>query len=213
VWTVGGPVSTSTNTRFDGDVVLHYDGSSWTRISVPELEAKPEIALRNLFKVWGASADDVVIVGDRGETLHYDGTTFRSKPSNAGPNTVLFTAWGRSASDIYAIGDDLGSVKLVHYDGSAWAAVDLPRDAPLVAPGVWTAPGQPLFIAGYDGYIACLGSDGAWTSFEPVTAQAFHVVMGDSAGNVWAAGGNIQSRMPDYDGVLVESGRDVPVVP
>jgi hypothetical protein len=37
--------------------------------------------------------------------------------------------------------------------------------------------------------------------------------MGDGAGNVYAAGGNIQSRMPDYKGVLVVSGRDVPAVP
>jgi hypothetical protein len=213
VWAVGGPVPTSTNTAVDGDVVLHYDGSSWTRRSVPDLESKPASALRNLFKVWGTSADDVIIVGDRGETLHYDGTTFRLKESAAGSGTSLFTAWGRSANDVYAIGDELGSVKLIHYDGSAWSPVDLPSDAPQVAQGVWTAPGQPLYIAGYDGYIACLGADGTWTSFDPVTTRAFHVVMGDGAGNVWAAGGNIQSRMPDYKGVLVVSGRDVPAVP
>lgn len=58
VWAVG-----------DEGTVIHWDGTSWTKLSTPfdDAEDKP-----NLVAVWGSSPDDVWIVGD-GTMLHFQG--------------------------------------------------------------------------------------------------------------------------------------------
>ncbi len=77
---VPSPVSTDLKTLFgfgpndiwavgDESTVIHWDGTSWTKLSTPfdEAEDKP-----NLVAVWGSSPDDVWIVGD-GTMLHFQG--------------------------------------------------------------------------------------------------------------------------------------------
>ncbi len=58
IWAVG-----------DDSTVIHWDGTSWTKLSTPfdDADDKP-----NLVAVWGSSPDDVWIVGD-GTMLHFQG--------------------------------------------------------------------------------------------------------------------------------------------
>lgn len=206
VWAVGGPYAGAPVDRQVGDVILHFDGTAWSRVSVPALEMKPASAQKNLFKVWGASADRVFVVGSGGLVLHYDGTTWTSQPSGFS-SEPLFTVIGRSATDVYAVGG-LGSAVLAHWDGNTWSPIPVPDQAPPVIQGLWTAPGQPVVVAGYYGFFAIY--DGKeWAVTPPTTDLAFHGVWGDGQG-IWAGGGNIVSFSPDYTGALAVSGRTVP---
>jgi len=48
---------------WDGGVILHYDGSSWS-------EMKNDIA-EQIYSIWGSSANDIFSVGAYGTILHY----------------------------------------------------------------------------------------------------------------------------------------------
>jgi hypothetical protein len=194
-----------------GDVVVHYDGTAWTRVRIPYLDMKPASAQKNLFKVWGANAKDVVIVGDSGLALHYDGEIW-TRVDTGLTGSPLFTVRGRSATDVWAVGG-LGAPALVHWNGTAWAEVELPESAPLVIQGVWTAPGQPVLVSGHEGWAACRNDDGTWAEIEPVTRDALHAIWGDGQGAFWASGGNIVAILDDYRGTLLVAGRTAPRLP
>lgn len=60
VFVVGGNPKT-------GDVILHYDGISWSRM------ASNASSMMKLNGVWGTSPNNVYAVGRFGRILHYDG--------------------------------------------------------------------------------------------------------------------------------------------
>lgn len=209
MWAVGGPTQTLTSgVEPEGDVVLHYDGSAWERVEIQALLDKPASQGTNLFKVWGASASEVFIVGDSGMALHYDGNTWTrvDTPVSTQP---LFTVVGRSADDVYAVGGLLLPV-LIHWDGSQWSEVMLPPAVPQVIQGVWTAPEEALYLAGWYGYTASLDIDGTWEEVETGSPFAYHAVFGDGAGALWAVGGDIYSQLADHLGTVITTRDAVP---
>jgi hypothetical protein len=95
----------------------HYDGDSWQSIGYPGDE--------DLWGIWGASEDDLWIVGGsvaEGEPVltHYDGQTFTPTALDAEQNPLgthaLFKVWG-AGDHVVAVGQ-LGLV-LVR-DGESW---------------------------------------------------------------------------------------------
>ena len=71
--------------------------------------------------IWGFATDNLWAVGDGGQILHFDGTTWSLQPSGVTRN--LQSVWGSSASDIWAVGDQ-GTI--LHFDGTAWSQVPAP---------------------------------------------------------------------------------------
>lgn len=214
MWAVGGPTPVPQGDIVpEGDVVLHYDGNAelrWERVEIQALLDKPASQGKNLFKVWGASADAVFIVGDSGLALHYDGNTW-TKVDTGVPGQPLFTVTGRSADDVYAIGG-LGFATLAHWDGSAWSEVDLPAAVPEVIQGIWTAPGEALYIAGWNGFTASLDIDGTWDVQETPSDLAYHAIFGDGDGALWAVGGDIYSLLIDHQGIIITTRAEVPAL-
>ncbi|NUN15055.1 MAG: hypothetical protein HUU55_15605 [Myxococcales bacterium] len=212
VWAVGGVFKTPVGgAEPEGDVVIHYDGQSWKRVSVPYLESKPASAAKNLFKVWGVSSKDVFIVGDSGLALHYDGSSWRKEDTGV-TGVPLFTVSGRSADDVYAIGGFSGPV-LVHWDGNVWTELEVPDEAPQIMQGIWTAPNHSVYISGHSGFTARLDKNGTWELGPQFTEYGLHAVWGDGAGGLWAAGGDIATFQTDYTGIVAIAGRTVPPVP
>jgi hypothetical protein len=208
MWAVGGPTQVRvTGVEPEGDMVLHYDGTAWQRVEIQALIDKPASQGDNLFKIWGTDANTVFIVGDSGLALHYDGAEWTQVPTPA-TGAPLFTVTGRSATDVYAVGGLLAAI-LVHWDGTAWSEVEMPV-APGVTQGVWTAPGEPLYIGGYYGFTAALSDEGAWNVVDTRSQLAYHAVFGDGSGAMWAVGGDIYSQLPDYVGVIISTHPDVP---
>lgn len=103
-------------------VVLHYDGSVWAELAVPQPGPG------NYFPtVWGSSRSDV-FVGGRGTILHYDGTTWSTSRSD--PGTDFTKIRGLSATDVLAIGMQGQTSVLLRFDGSSWSPVTDPGVSP-----------------------------------------------------------------------------------
>jgi photosystem II stability/assembly factor-like uncharacterized protein len=112
-------------------------GGSW---SVQRWEPPAE-----LLGVWGSSADDVYIVGDKGLILHSAdrGKSWQQQPS--GTSGTLRAIHGLSASQVVAVGTD-GRILLTTNRGQSWQSVlenpSYPRSA------IWSSPQLGLFVAG-----------------------------------------------------------------
>lgn len=170
VWAVGGDVRSRPMT---GEVWVRRDGA-WSLLA-GDLEAV-------LFKVWRDW-----MVGD-GVAYRIVDDTLEAHPPPDGAR--LLTVTGRSDDDVWAVGGAQLPVVL-HWDGSAWSEVDFsPFCGNQGLNGVWTAPGEDVWVTGFLGTMARY--DGAeWSCPKPpITREHLHVIVkhGD---DVFAAGGNL----------------------
>ena len=217
MWAVGGPYALADMGQPDPgpdsdpeseprrDILLHYDGTAWTQVALPELPER-SVAAQSFFKVWGTGPDDVFVVGGGRLILHYDGTQWEVQDTGPG-SQLLFTVTGRGPDDVWAVGGGATAV-LLHYDGETWTEVELPPFSPQVIQGVWTAPGRPVYVSGFNGFLAEL-SEGQWQVADLFTVHPLHAVLGDDSGGIWAAGGNIMTVSPNYRGTLAVANREV----
>jgi hypothetical protein len=74
--------------------IWHFDGTSWSAMSVPSGETV-------LNDVWGTSAADVYAVGDDGLVLHFDGAAWTGTPQ---ADRTLLAVWGSAPDNVYAVG-------------------------------------------------------------------------------------------------------------
>jgi hypothetical protein len=189
VWAVGGdPIQ-------QGGVVLRLEGDAFGQLEVPT-----EAENGSFFKVWGATPDDVWIVGHGGKALHWDGASL----------SAVDVPQGRPLLTVHGVGDDVVAVGgfasglLVHVQGGQLVDVTPPA-APQVN-GVFVTPHQTAWAAGTHGAIL-ERIDGAWTMLEdvPRLSQDYHAVYADPDGGVWAVGGDIVAP-PYRRGVLTYFG-------
>jgi hypothetical protein len=188
LWAVGGDVMHGVPS-----VLLHYDGTDWTQ----------EMSVANdddmYFKIWGSGPSDIWAVSERGVTIHYDGVGWT--PVASGTNQRLITVNGSGPADVYAVGGVVESV-LLHNDGTGWTRDPLDLSGGLM--GVWTAPDQPVFVAGFSGLMALRDADG-WRALPYVTSYCLHATWGDSQGIILGGGGNLLAGARNT-GVIVGTG-------
>jgi len=159
VWVVGADLGA-------GPLVLHYDGSAWTRLRTGSSGS-----------LWWAHAfpDGTVFMSGAQSTIlmSTDGATFKRMPTPGLASYTVFGVWGRSPTDMYAVGSVSGRNGFVwHYDGTRWADVQVHASLPLAAhcnaPGffkVWGDQGGQVYVVGDHGVL--LREDGTG-DFEPV---------------------------------------------
>jgi hypothetical protein len=138
------------------------------------------------FKVWGPTAGQVWIVGDRGVVLRDDGAGLARVDAPGAERYV--TIHGCSARDIYIVGGGaIGAA--VHFDGAAWTVLDLVDVPPLA--GVACAGGVG-YAGGYSGYTGRLDGAKATELALPAALQdlAIHGVAA-RGGRVLAVGGDL----------------------
>ena len=174
-----------------GDVFGTKQGEVWIREngSWALLQGElPGVA----FKVWNNW-----IVGD-GIAYHIEDGASPTLEERFPPDTPkLTTVVGRGDDDVYAVGG-VGSPVLLHWDGSDWQQISLDLGcANMGLNGVWTAPGENVWVAGFFGSMGELQGDGTWNcAVSPPTFETFHVVAkhGDEVlfggGNFLDQGGN-----------------------
>ena len=166
VWAVGGHSDTETGE------IWHWDGE-WTLI-------QGEIPGQT-FKVW-----QDWIVGD-GQAWRITGETVSAVPTDA----RLVTVRGRSSEDVYAVGGQ-GNPTVLHYEGADWEELSVQKLNGPVS-GVWTAPGETVWVTGNYGVMAQLSEDGWEIPSFPLTSQHFHAVW-QWDGAMWFVGGNLFER-------------------
>ena len=178
-------------------VILHYDGTAWSR----QLR-QANLRLRS---VWGSGPADVFAVGfdflvPDAKVLHYDGAAWREMPGLTAEfeELTLESVWGAAATDVFAVGSAFDGVfhlsLIFHYDGSAWQRMFV--DGP-VAPAlldVWGSSGTDVYAVGRDdeadpSQAVVMHFDGAtWSPVLQEEALSLSSVWGSSATDVFVCG-------------------------
>ena len=130
VWVVGQTVTPGYHHRQFTSFALHYDGTGWTQVAVPNNSG--------LFDVYALSRTNAWAVAGDGSVLRWDGSAW----------TVLTQVYGGkvvaalSPTDVWVA----GVVSIGHYGGSGWTTTPVPSgfDAPSGG-GVGVAPGHIWF--------------------------------------------------------------------
>jgi hypothetical protein len=189
-WAVGGSV------RRGGPkgLVLRSSGDGhWRRVRDAAL---PEL---NLYKVWGAAADDLWIVGEGRVVLHFDGARFTRH--DVGERDLLFTVHGAmpSTSDDaapVAVGTGSEGGLLFRYDPAAarWRDV-APAGTPNLN-GVFVRPDGLVTVVGERGAVLLGDRAGRWHRLDLIAADAIgartlHAVYQSPDGTTWAVGGDL----------------------
>lgn len=105
---------------------LYWNGQDWQELS--NLPSLPESLCFTAMTVLSPTDIWVVGGGDRGITLHWDGSRWHDIPNPAG--YWLFSLSAVSTNDIWAVGLEAkrgGSEGIaIHWDGTEWLEVELP---------------------------------------------------------------------------------------
>jgi len=192
VWAVGGQEGGSR-----GGFAWRLDGQTWTAADGFPTQASLTDAV---WKIVGRSCSDVWMVGTAGLAIHWDGESFGGVERVAGNS--LFTVHADSERFV-AVGG-FGTGVVIENDGSGWVDASPAGSDPLV--GVCLADGS-AYASGWYGSIL-RREDGEWVSEDTGLEldETFHSIWIDSAGGVWAAGGQVLVR-PLNRGVLIHGSR------
>lgn len=165
-WIVGGTA--------DEGMILHHDGTTMRTV-----DPGVEVPLLN----WVQRFDDgtVIVVGNRGTTLRFDGTAWsRDDPVT---DADLWGVWGSAPDDLWAVGGAEGMAPVILRDtGSGFALVDLPT---LQRPGVtvffkvWGSGPDDVYVVGQHGAVV------HWTG---TALEELHVGASDDLIGIWGTG-------------------------
>ncbi|MEO6950242.1 MAG: vanadium-dependent haloperoxidase [Polyangia bacterium] len=190
VWAVGSD-------KGSGPIVLHFDGSTWSRI-----------ATNTRGTLWWvhAFADGTVYAAGAGATiLRWDGTAFSRMTTPGLAAATVFGVWGRSPYDAYAVGSVSGRDGFVwHWDGTTWAVVDVPHDLrgdTSEAPGFFKVAGDAthVFVVGAHGNLLQRDGDGPFSPIATATTDTLYTVATDGDHHAEVGGG--------ATGVLIDDAR------
>jgi hypothetical protein len=202
VWAVGGTVGATQGGGAPNDVLLHFDGSSWTPSPLPQTLG------RTFFKVWGTASNNLYVVGEAGTIWHRRGVQWALESQAPAVTGKLVTVNGCSAGEVYAVGDR----NVLRSNGATWTrAEDMLTDD---VNGVSCAsPGHVVLVGG--GGLKQRLVAGQWLDdFSQDPHLDLHGAWADSTGAFWAAGGDFASLPNDAgtsrEGVLAYFGVNPP---
>jgi len=180
----------------NGPMVVHYDGTDWTRLDTDAVGDLWWISDRPI-------GDAFFMVGEAGLILRFDRTmgTFEQYPTPA-DNITLYGIWGTQENNLVAVGGDPNnpdpSGVIWRFNGQEWTAEDVTDIDPLGIPvlfKVWGRSASEIYACGARGIV--LRYDGAaWTEIPTPTTRTLFTIHGN-ADRVVACGG-IQT------GVIIE---------
>lgn len=201
----------------DGTLVLHWDGTTWTRTPSPGGNELTAVTARATDDVWavGHAADQA-----RTLVLHWDGTEWTTIPSPdpvAGANKLLGVTV--AGNDIWAVGygntdssdadESQRHAFAMRWDGQAWLVLPSLSARATQFTGVTASSDTDVWIAGYavadDEYVHIEHWDGSTLRNSQIEfpynsghiASALSgIVGGPSAGPLWAVGWQLTDRVP-----------------
>lgn len=190
VWAVGGDPGDDT-----GPLVLHYDGSAWTRLDSGQRGL-------DLWWVFGFEGGPVFMSGAGGTILRYQDGAFEELETPGA--SIVFGMWGSSPDDVWAVGGNNGggSGFVWRFDGSAWSDVELPEELS-GTDTVWKVDG----IAADDVWMSATAAktlhwNGTSLDFEAIPGtDASFTSIGGNAERFIAVGGQ-------FDGAIYENAGD-----
>jgi hypothetical protein len=192
VWAVGAD-------RGRGPLVMHHDGSGWTRHETGTTGG-----------IWWVHAvDGQTFFGGENETLlRHDGSTFERMATPGVARYTVYGVWGPTASDLWAVGAVAGgrSGFVWRYDGEAWRDVRLPADVPRDGRGelpgffkVWGDGAGNVWVVGGLGSVLRFGPDGASEVID-VNVEGTLLTVHGSGSDVVMVGGMGSGTLLEADG-------------
>lgn len=169
--------------------MLRYDGSAWSHVA--------PLRWRSLHDVWGSAASNVWGVGDKGELVRWDGTTwtlFRYDGTSVAAKGLgdfdtparsyaLRGVWGSAANNVFAVGD---SGVVLRYNGTAWSRMT--TGTTLQLNDVWGSGASDVYAATATGRLLRFNGT-AWSFVPGVQAPgALRSVWGSASNNVYTVG-------------------------
>lgn len=178
--------------------IIHYDGSTWEAIEVPELMRANVFAF---FKVWGSGPNDVWVVGQRGAVVHWDGTSWSEEL--IGASVDMISLWGTGPDRIVVVGGR-GNGTFFTYDGSSWQEGEIPLGLPGLN-GVWV--GESIHVVGEQGTIYTFDFDSRTELADEsiATSLTLHAIFGDGE-RLTSVGGNLMSPTAPFQGIAQVRG-------
>ena len=159
-------------------ILLHYDGASWSEVSLETGEPPRAI--------WGDGTQ--LFVGGPNTLLRRDGQTWSSMHFSSITSDDVHALWGSSADDVYGL---TGSAVL-HHDGGRWSEVySLPRDGGQSGKGLLTAvwgsgPADVYVTSWCDGLLRYDGN--RWSKVALGVEACIGAVWGSGPDNVFVEG-------------------------
>jgi hypothetical protein len=196
VWLVGGSPTTPGPT----DVLVHYDGASFTVVP------PPRVLGATYFKVWGLSSSDVLVVASAGLALHFDGSSWSEVAT--GSHATLFTVHGTGAA-VRAIGG--APPTLLRWNGSAFDTEAVPKEMSGAMTGIFVDADGTTFLTGerYQRYERDPAGQFRNDTESPALFGDLHAVWADGQGNALAVGGNyvaLTNQGIEPKGIVVRYG-------
>jgi len=160
-----------------GVTVARYDGTTWAR-------TRPEFSSA-INGISAAATGNVLAVGDGGLALAWDGTFWRTVPSEAGETlNAVYRNFVVGEYGVFAV-----------YDGTRLVHHNINTDVPLNA--VWAAADNDAWAAGGAGLLARWNGTSVTTSTLPGNVS-IRSMWGTASNNIYAVGDN--GAMVHYDG-------------
>ena len=108
-------------------LVLHWDGRSWSQVSVPANVTRLRgVAVVSANDAWAVGASG--LFGATPVILHWDGSSWQQAATPPGTGTLLAVT-ATSATDAWAVGEASsknGPGLIEHWDGTSWTVVPIP---------------------------------------------------------------------------------------
>lgn len=187
MWAVGGNADTR-------GFAWRLKGDAW--VAEPSVPADV-VKDASLWKVFGRSSTDVWLVGAKGISFHWNGSTLEKAATGVG--TSLFTVHANKQR-FAAVGGDVSAI-VVENDGSGWKSALAGGSAGLT--GVALTDGDGGYAVGQYASVYARDNKGWHEEDTKLSIRSdLHGVWIDPDGSVWAVGGQTSS-FPLTDGVLI----------
>ncbi|HVF99574.1 MAG TPA: proprotein convertase P-domain-containing protein [Chloroflexia bacterium] len=197
IWAVGASCCYQVYTS--ESLALHWDGTSWTRVSTPNF-----IRGSTLFSVSAISSNDVWAVGESQDIgspylliLHWDGAAWTSSdPGVPIFDRGLHSVTALASNDVWAVGYEPGGASgyralVLHWNGVSWAQQTIPAlSAPSRLNGVSATSASDIWAVGQssDTHSLVLRRGGSgWVAVPGPDIGPLNAVEAIATDDVWAA--------------------------
>ena len=126
---------------------MHWNGSQWQKYDVPST-----VFSAYIYKIWGTSSSNVIIVGTNGSIARFNGSTWQKMDS--GTEVDLEDVWGIDEKHVWATGTNFrdGRCVILQYDGRNWKTIygnlGKPQESYFGFSSLWTNSEGLLWLTG-----------------------------------------------------------------
>jgi hypothetical protein len=139
IWAAGQSQSSGYHNKVRHSVLLHYDGTSWSQVTVPDTGGLVDLA--------AISATDAWALGWDGSVLHWDGTALTISTKFIMGSAAITAV---SPTSVWIAGIYVNNtLSLAHFNGSTWSTQTAPSGINTVTGGSALRSGAVWFSGSY----------------------------------------------------------------